>query len=254
MRQSSGIIASVDLIEGSVVRLQQGDYERKTRYSVDPLEQLLLYQKDGAQWLHIVDLDGARNPSHRQCALIAGLVRALKASVQVGGGVRSEEDVRALLRAGVARVVVGSVAVNDPQMVRDWFKKFGGERLVIAVDCRTDADGRAFVATNAWKKLSPVTVDEMISKYLDCGLRHVLCTDVGKDGLLNGSNVRLYQTLAQKYPDVCLQASGGIGSLEDVRAVARSAADGIIIGRALLEKKFTVKEAIECWQSASSPV
>lgn len=254
MRQSNGIIASVDLIEGTVVRLQQGDYERKTRYSVDPLEQLTRYQSDAAQRLHIVDLDGARNPSCRQTALIAHLVQELDVSVQVGGGIRSEEDVAALLKAGVARVVVGSVAVTDVLKVREWFKKFGGDRLVIALDCKTDAEGRAFVATNAWKNVSGVTVQEMIQGYRDSGLKHVLCTDVSKDGLLKGSNVTLYRELVQNNPDLCVQASGGIGSLEDVRDVARTGADGVIIGRALLEERFTVKEAVKCWQSASSPV
>ena len=254
MRQSNGIITSVDLIEGTVVRLQQGDYERKTRYSVDPLEQLTRYQRDGAQRLHIVDLDGALNPSCRQTARIAHLVRELDVSVQVGGGIRSEEDVAALLKTGVARVVVGSVAVTDVLKVREWFKKFGGDRLVIALDSKTDAEGRAFVATNASKNVSGVTVQEMIQGYRDCGLKHVLCTDVSKDGLLKGSNVTLYRELVQNNPDLCVQASGGIGSLEDVRDVARTGADGVIIGRALLEERFTVKEAVKCWQSASSPV
>ena len=254
MKGADAIIASVDLISGSVVRLQQGDYARQTQYSVNPLEQLSRYVKDGARRLHIVDLDGARDPSLRQTELISALVRQLNVPVQTGGGVRCEDDVRSLLEAGVARVIVGSLAVKDPKTVKEWFKTFGGDHLVLALDCRIDDLGRAMVATHAWKEQSQLTVEDAIGIYRECGLRHVLCTDVSKDGLLKGTNVALYRKLTDHYPGLCVQASGGIGSLDDIRALVPSGVDGVIIGRALLEEKFTVKEAIECWLNASSPV
>ena len=246
MKSANNIIASVDLIDGSVVRLQQGDYGRQTRYRVDALEQLSRYIEDGSRRLHIVDLDGARDPEKRQTAFIAHLVKELSVPVQTGGGVRTEADVRGLLDAGVARVVLGSVAVSDPQTVSRWFQSFG--------DCRIDEKAVPRVVTQAWQKASSFTVAEMIEGYLSVGLKHVLCTDVAKDGLLKGSNVKLYQWLCRCYPGLCVQASGGIGSLDDIRALSATAVDGIIIGRALLEEKFTVKEAIECWLNASSPV
>lgn len=254
MKGADAIIASVDLISGSVVRLQQGDYARQTQYSVNPLEQLSRYVKDGARRLHIVDLDGARDPSLRQTELISALVRQLNVPVQTGGGVRCEDDVRSLLEVGVARVIVGSLAVKDPKTVKEWFKTFGGDHLVLALDCRIDDLGRAMVATHAWKEQSQLTVEDTIKIYRECGLRHVLCTDVSKDGLLKGTNVALYRKLTDLYPDLYVQASGGIGSLDDIRTLAPSGVDGVIIGRALLEEKFTVKEAIECWLNASSPV
>ena len=240
MKSANNIIASVDLIDGSVVRLQQGDYGRQTRYRVDALEQLSRYIEDGSRRLHIVDLDGARDPEKRQTAFIAHLVKEL--------------SVRGLLDAGVARVVLGSVAVSDPQTVSRWFQSFGADRLVLALDCRIDEKAVPRVVTQAWQKASSFTVAEMIEGYLSVGLKHVLCTDVAKDGLLKGSNVKLYQWLCRCYPGLCVQASGGIGSLDDIRALSATAVDGIIIGRALLEEKFTVKEAIECWLNASSPV
>ena len=229
MKSANNIIASVDLIDGSVVRLQQGDYGRQTRYRVDALEQLSRYIEDGSRRLHIVDLDGARDPEKRQTAFIAHLVKELSVPVQTGGGVRTEADVRGLLDAGVARVVLGSAAKIDEKAVPR-------------------------VVTQAWQKASSFTVAEMIEGYLSVGLKHVLCTDVAKDGLLKGSNVKLYQWLCRCYPGLCVQASGGIGSLDDIRALSATAVDGIIIGRALLEEKFTVKEAIQCWLNASSPV
>lgn len=254
MKSANNIIASVDLIDGSVVRLQQGDYGRQTRYRVDALEQLSRYIEDGSRRLHIVDLDGARDPEKRQTAFIAHLVKELSVPVQTGGGVRTEADVRGLLDAGVARVVLGSVAVSEPQTVSRWFQSFGADRLVLALDCRIDEKAVPRVVTQAWQKASSFTVAEMIEGYLSVGLKHVLCTDVAKDGLLKGSNVKLYQWLCRCYPGLCVQASGGIGSLDDIRALSATAVDGIIIGRALLEEKFTVKEAIECWLNASSPV
>ncbi len=254
MKSANNIIASVDLIGGSVVRLQQGDYGRQTRYSIDALEQLSHYIEDGSRRLHIVDLDGARDPKKRQTAFIARLVKALSVPVQTGGGVREEDDVRALLDAGVARVILGSVAVDDPRTVSRWFQSFGADRLILALDCKINEDSVPMVVTQAWQKASSFTVTQMIEGYLSVGLKHVLCTDVAKDGLLKGCNVRLYRWLCRSYPQLCVQASGGIGSLDDIRALSTTTVDGIIIGRALLEEKFTVKEAIECWLNASSLV
>lgn len=246
------IIPSVDLIDGAVVRLKQGDYGRCTSYAVDPFEQLSLYVRQGAQRLHIVDLTGAKDPGKRQTALIERLVRALNVPIQTGGGIRSEEDVKSLLSAGVARVVVGSIAVKEPETVSRWLKLFGADRLVLALDCRLQ-EGKAYVATHGWQQNSGRTVDSLIEYYLPYGLSHVLCTDIAKDGLLAGSNVALYKTVAGKYPMLAIQASGGIGSVRDVVALKGTGVAGIIIGRALLENQLTVKEAIACWLDASSP-
>lgn len=250
MKSARNIIASVDLIGGKVVRLKQGDYARKTEYAVDPFEQLSRYVSDGSQRLHIVDLDGARDPSQRQTALIADLAARLSVPIQTGGGIRIQDDIESLLDAGVDKVVIGSACVKDPDNTKQWFKRFGADRLVLALDCRVDTKGQAFVATDAWKSVSNLTVDSLIESYLPLGLKHVLCTDVSKDGLLQGANDRLYRYLTKHYRSLFVQASGGIGSLDDIRSLADSGVDGIIIGRALLEKKFTVKEAIECWLNA----
>ncbi len=243
------IIPALDLIEGKVVRLHQGDYGQQRDYGSDPLPRLQDYERQGAQLLHLVDLTGAKDPAARQIALLKTLIAGVSVPVQVGGGIRSRDDVAALLAAGAARVVVGSTAVKDPEEVQQWFREFGAEAIVLALDVRIDANNRKEVAISGWQEAAGVTLEEVIEQYQPFGLKHVLCTDISRDGTLSGSNVALYQDVAARYPDVSFQSSGGIGSLDDIAALRGSGARGVIVGRALLENKFTVAEAISCWQN-----
>jgi phosphoribosylformimino-5-aminoimidazole carboxamide ribotide isomerase len=242
------IIPALDLIDGSVVRLHQGDYEQKRDYGNDPLLRLQDYEKQGAKLLHLVDLTGAKDPKARQISLIQTLINAVQVPIQVGGGIRTEKDVQTLLSAGAAGVVIGSTAIKQPELVKQWFTKYGAERLVLALDVRINADGEKHVAIHGWQEDSNQTLEQVIDDYLPFGLKHVLCTDISKDGTLSGSNVKLYQQISQKYPQIAFQASGGIGQLSDVKALKDSGVAGVIVGRALLEEKFTVQEAISCWQ------
>ncbi len=243
------IIPALDLIEGQVVRLFQGDYGKVTEYKVDPIEQFNLYHQAGAGWLHLVDLTGAKDTSSRQLDLIARLLASTPAKVQIGGGVRSEEDVKGLLQAGAQRVVVGSTAVKSPEMVKGWMEKYGPEKIVLALDINIDADGVRRVAISGWQEDSGVTIESLIEDYLTVGLTHVLCTDISRDGTLAGSNVDLYIDLCRQYPQVQFQSSGGIGSLADIEALKGTGVAGVIVGRALLDGKFTAEEAFQCWQS-----
>lgn len=170
--------------------------------------------------------------------------------MQVGGGVRTEADVAALLDAGVARVVVGSTAVKSPEEVKSWFARFGADALVLALDVRIDERGNKQVAVSGWQEDSGVSLEELVETYLPVGLKHVLCTDISRDGTLTGSNVALYEEVCAKYPQVAFQSSGGIGGIEDVAALRGTGVRGVIVGRALLEGMFTVEEAIQCWQNA----
>jgi phosphoribosylformimino-5-aminoimidazole carboxamide ribotide isomerase len=244
------IIPALDLIDGKVVRLYQGDYAQKTVYSDDPQSQFTIYNQQGADWLHLVDLDGAKDVTKRQLNVIASLIKHTPAKIQIGGGVRTEQDVKDLLDAGAQRVVIGSTAVKEPALVASWMKKYGAEHIVLALDINIDAQGNKIVAVSGWQEASGQTIESLLEIYLAVGLKHVLCTDISKDGTLTGSNVDLYKELVIAYPQVKWQASGGIGCLDDITAVARSGADGMIVGRALLEGKFDVKEAIQCWQNA----
>ncbi|MFQ0994085.1 1-(5-phosphoribosyl)-5-[(5-phosphoribosylamino)methylideneamino]imidazole-4-carboxamide isomerase [Gilliamella sp. BG2] len=241
------IIPALDLIDGNVVRLHQGDYGQKRDYGNDPLLRLQDYEKQGAKLLHLVDLTGAKDPQKRQILLIQNLINGVQIPVQVGGGIRTEKDIQSLLSAGAARIVIGSTAIKQPELVKQWFSKYGAERLVLALDVRIDNQGNKYAAIHGWQEDSCQTLEQVIDDYLPYGLRHVLCTDISKDGTLSGSNVKLYQEISRKYPQIAFQASGGIGQLSDVKALKDSGVKGVIVGRALLEEKFTVQEAISCW-------
>ena len=244
------IIPALDLIDGNVVRLHQGDYDQKRDYGSDPLPRLQQYEKEGAKLLHLVDLTGAKDPQKRQIALLKTLLAGVSVPVQVGGGIRTEEDVKALLDAGASRVVVGSTAIKDPELVKSWLQRYGGDAIVLALDVRINPQGIKQVAISGWQENSEQTLEQTIEFFRPFGLKHVLCTDISKDGTLSGSNVELYREISQKYPDIAIQASGGIGDLADIAALPASGASGVIVGRALLEDKFTVSEAIACWQNA----
>ena len=241
------IIPALDLIDGNIVRLYQGDYAQKTVYGDNPQQQFSRYHAAGANWLHLVDLDGAKNPDGRQLEVIRSLLDGTPAKIQIGGGVRSVDDVRALLDAGAARVVVGSCAVKQKEEVAKWFAEFGAEKIVLALDVNI-IDGEKRVAVSGWQEDSQQTLESLIRFYQPLGLRHVLCTDISRDGTLAGSNVELYRQVTAQYPEIQWQSSGGIGGLDDIAALRDSGVAGVIVGRALLEGKFTAEEAIACWQ------
>ncbi len=242
------IIPAIDLLDGRVVRLRQGDFQATTDYGDEAVKRLTDYAEAGAPRLHLVDLTGAKNPAARQLPLIRRIVDALpsKVQLQTGGGIRTRDDVKVLLDAGVTAVVVGSQAVKAPDVVRQWFTEFGPERSVLALDVRVSDLGSAQVATAGWQETSGALIDDIVKTYLPCGLKHVLCTDIARDGMMTGPSVDLYARLAKAFPQVAWQASGGIASLADVRAAENAGAAGVIVGRALLENRFTVKEALSC--------
>ncbi|STO63242.1 N-(5'-phospho-L-ribosyl-formimino)-5-amino-1-(5 '-phosphoribosyl)-4-imidazolecarboxamide isomerase [Haemophilus parahaemolyticus] len=245
----SQIIPALDLINGQVVRLHQGDYAKQTTYSDNPIEQFANYVRQGAKQLHLVDLTGAKDPQARQIALIGKIIEATQSFVQVGGGIRTEQDVADLLAVGANRVVIGSTAVKDREMVKGWFAKYGAEKFVLALDVNINASGQKIVAISGWQEASGVLLEELIEDFQTVGLQHVLCTDISRDGTLVGSNVDLYREICAKYPQIQFQSSGGIGSLADIEVLKGTGVAGVIVGRALLEGKFTVSEAIKCWQN-----
>ena len=241
------IIPALDLINGQVVRLFQGDYGQVTEYNVDPAEQFDLYHQAGANCLHLVDLTGAKDTSSRQLDLISRLLASTPAKVQIGGGVRTEQDVADLLNAGAERVVIGSTAVKQPELVKGWIKKYGAEHIVLALDVNIDAAGNRHVAVSGWQEDSGISIEALLADFLTVGLQHVLCTDISRDGTLTGSNVDLYIDLCAQYPQVKFQSSGGIGNLDDIAALKGSGVAGVIVGRALLDGKFTADDAFQCW-------
>ena len=238
------IIPAIDLRDGRVVRLQQGDYDRQTRYDVDPLTLAAGYRDAGARWLHVVDLDGARAGHFTQLPLIGQLAR-IGLQVQAGGGVRDVADVQRLLDAGAARVVVGSIAVRAPETVCGWLRDFGVERLVIALDARL-RDGVWRLPTAGWTQAGEAMLDERVHTCATAGARHLLCTDIDRDGMLGGLNIELYRHLGMLAPTLAVQASGGVRDPDDIRAARAAGAAAVILGRSLLEGRFTLAEALAC--------
>ena len=238
------VIPAIDLRGGRVVRLKQGDYAQQTTYAADPRELAQRYADAGARWLHLVDLDGARSGSLENLAVIQAIATS-GMQIQAGGGVRGEDDAQRLFDAGVHRVVLGSVAIRDPELVAGWLAKHGAERLTIALDTRR-IDGRWTLPSAGWTESETRTLDELAPWYAARGARHLLCTDIERDGMLAGFNLELYRHLADSVPQLAVQASGGVRSLDDIRAAREAGARGVILGRALLEDRFTVEDALAC--------
>ena len=238
-------IPAIDLRGGRVVRLRQGDYTRETVFESDPVELARRYAGDGAKWLHVVDLDGARAGAFENLAAVESICRVEGLRVQAGGGVRSVDDLRRLYAAGVARAVVGSLAVRDPCLTAGWLGQFRPDRLVLALDVRGEA-GAWRPAVQGWTEEGDATLDELVAHYARAGARHVLCTDIGRDGTLGGFNLDLYRDLRGYGATLEIQASGGARSLDDIRAVRASGVSAVILGRALLEGCFTLADALAC--------
>jgi phosphoribosylformimino-5-aminoimidazole carboxamide ribotide isomerase len=236
------LIPAIDLKDGHCVRLLRGDFDAETRYSTDPLTLLARYRDFGADWLHIVDLDGARDGSRGNREIIGELAAQNDVKLQVGGGLRDTAAVTQVLESGVARVVIGSAAVTQSDQVRTWLKDFGAERVVLAFDVRLDPAGTPRVAIHGWREQSAVSLWTAIANFVESDLKHVLCTDVSRDGALSGPNVDLYAEAVQRFPQIEWQASGGIRDARDLRALAEAGSKAAISGKALLEDLIPLED------------
>lgn len=238
------VYPAIDVRQGGVVRLRQGDYARETRYAAEPFELACRYENEGARWLHLVDLDAARCGGYTLFALLRRLHQETGLQVQTGGGVRSAADVAGLLAAGASRVVIGSVAVREPALVAGWLSEFGADRLTLAFDTRRDADGSWRLPVHGWTEDSGQALGDLLQNYAASGLCHVLCTDIERDGMLAGPNLDLYAHIRTLAPALQVQASGGVRDVDDVRAARDAGCGGAILGRALLEGRLALTAAI----------
>lgn len=238
------IYPAIDLRGGRVVRLTEGRFDQEKSYGDDPFAVAKDFAASGATWLHVVDLDGAKDPARRQTALVEKIARGSGLRMQTGGGIRDESQIAALLAAGAQRVIVGSLAAKQPELVRGWLKIFGAEKIILSPDVRLDADGTPRVAAAGWQESTGVALDDFLNGFLAAGLVHILCTDISRDGKLTGPNSALYARLVKKFPTLQIQASGGVSSLDDLRVLKTTGSAGAIVGRALYEKKFTLVEAL----------
>jgi len=236
------IIPAIDLRDGRCVRLKQGRKDDVTEYEGDPIEVAKGFQNQGAQWLHVVDLDGAfaeSNSTNRQ--KLKSIVEAVNVPVQFGGGLRRFTDVEQALQLGVSRVVIGTLAVESPEILRTLLDSFGSDRLAVGIDAKSDQ-----VVIRGWEESQPISALDLARDVVRAGVKRIIYTDVARDGMLDGPNFEMTRTMAQE-SGASVTASGGVSSLEDIKSLKKledSGVDSVIVGRAIYEKRFTLEEAI----------
>lgn len=239
------LIPAIDLLDGRCVRLLHGDFAQVTHYPAAAEELAKLYSDAGAQWLHVVDLAASRDGADADTSALFNLLGHAPQSVQTGGGVRNEKDISQRLDAGAARIVIGSLSVTDSSSFISWLGQFGAENLVAALDVLIDDKGIPWPRTHGWTSRGERDLWQLLDELAAGGLRHLLCTDISRDGALSGPNLELYTEITRRYPKLQLQASGGVSSLDDLERLKATDASGVITGKALLDKRFTVAEALE---------
>ena len=240
------IYPAIDIREGRVVRLLQGDYNQETSYSNEPFEVAKNYKEAGATWLHLVDLDAAKVGSYTLQETAMRMQNEIGLKIQTGGGIRKKSDVELLINAGIERVVIGTLAIKQPDLIAECIEEHGAARITVALDTRQDENGVWQLPVKGWTEQSEKNLFDMLDFYQEKGLQHLLCTDIARDGMLSGLNNHLYAEIANRFPTIEVQASGGVKTLQDIRDAKIAGAGGAILGRALLEGRFSLQEALEC--------
>jgi phosphoribosylformimino-5-aminoimidazole carboxamide ribotide isomerase len=244
------LIPAIDLRNGQVVRLRQGNFSSETRYRKTPEQLLRQYRKSGARRVHLVDLEAARLGKAGDATLLRKLAVNSSVRIQFGGGVRKRDDVARFLDAGAERVVAGSVAVHSPARFADWIRRFGQERIVAALDVRIGDDRTPRLATHGWQRATRLSLWKVVSRLEHLGLKHVICTDIARDGALAGPNVELYRECALRFPFMAWQASGGVRDATDLHALAVARVDAAIAGKSLIESDIPNRELSPFWPAA----
>ena len=243
------IIPAIDLHEGKCVRLYKGDFDRVTHYSDQPLEVARAYAALSVDDLHIVDLDGARTGSQQNARVVRQLCADSPLVVQLGGGIRDGDRVKYWLENGVTRCVVGSVAVAEPERVAAWIDDFGADSIVLALDVTIGEEGPV-LATHGWTQSTGLSLWDLLDRYSTLGAEHLLCTDISRDGAMSGPNVELYTEILRRYPDIRLQASGGVRDIGDIRRLKEIGTPAAITGKAMLDGKISAAEVDSFLRSA----
>ncbi|MCW5196989.1 1-(5-phosphoribosyl)-5-[(5-phosphoribosylamino)methylideneamino] imidazole-4-carboxamide isomerase [Buchnera aphidicola] len=248
------IIPALDILNDKIVRLYQGNYNLLQYYNYKLSNLLKYYVSLGINIIHIVDLDGANNPKNRQKKTFLKIINKFKNYIQIGGGIRNIHDIEYFSSLGVQRIVIGSAIIDKIHEIRKWIDLYGNDFIVAALDVRIMKNNKKIIFTNGWKKNTHIELESILKKLLSFNIKHVLCTDISCDGTLLGPNLNLYQEIVDKFPCIHFQASGGISTIDDITRLKNTKVDNIIIGRSLLEKRFTIVEAMQCWQNELSHV
>ena len=234
------IIPAIDIIDGKCVRLTQGDYTRKKIYDDNPAEIAKRYEDHGFSHLHVVDLDGAKSRHVVNIEVLRKITQATDLKVDFGGGVKSDKDIELAFEAGASMITGGSIAVKEPEVFEQWIDRYGPEKIILGADVKN-----RHIAVSGWMETSEKDIMGFIGKYVKRSIRFVICTDISRDGVLNGPSIQLYKELLSEFPGINLIASGGVGSLKDVEELAGSGVWGVIIGKAIYEGRIHLDELIK---------
>ena len=240
------IFPAIDIMDGGCVRLLKGNFSDRINYDVSPVKMAKRFSKSGADWIHIVDLDGAKDGKQAQSSLIIEIAQTCGINIQTGGGIRDLNHVKKLIDNGVKRVVIGSLAVTNPDKVKLWIKELPNDSICIALDVNINKRGIPYPAIRGWTEPNEKSLWNILNNYIDSGLETILVTDINRDGAELGSNLSLYENIQDKYPNLNLITSGGVGSIKHVESLKLLDPYGIIIGKALYENRFTLEQAINC--------
>ncbi|CAL4042164.1 1-(5-phosphoribosyl)-5-[(5-phosphoribosylamino)methylideneamino] imidazole-4-carboxamide isomerase [Buchnera aphidicola (Takecallis arundicolens)] len=246
------IIPAIDILNGKIVRLYQGNYNLVQYYDHNIYNLIEQYLLHGASIIHIVDLESARADNHDRNKIFNKIVNTFGNYIQFAGGIRSEKDIEYLLLHGVKRIVLGTAIINQVDQVKNWIKYYGSEYIVAALDVNIKNNINS-ICIHGWKKDTKLCLEDVLENLSTMGIKYVLCTDISKDGTLLGPNITLYNSLIQQFPKIFFQSSGGVCSLNDIIKLKEIGVNDIILGKSLLENKFTLLEAIQCWQKGLSP-
>ncbi|MBR1545514.1 MAG: 1-(5-phosphoribosyl)-5-[Prevotella sp.] len=238
------LIPAIDIINGQCVRLTKGDYDQKTVYHDSPAEVAHEFEEIGFRRLHVVDLDGAKSKHIVNSSVLRHITTATSMQVDFGGGIKSDEDIETAFANGAAMVTVGSIAVTQPDLFFSWLEKYGAERMILGADVR-----HGKICINGWKEDSSEELLPFLQKYIDAGVRNVLCTEISKDGTLQGPAIELYSQVMEAYPQLHLIASGGVSSMEDIQALDKAGIPAVVFGKAIYEGKINLRELWD-WQNA----
>ena len=233
------LIPAIDIINGQCVRLTKGDYQQKTVYSDSPAEVAKGFEQIGFQRLHVVDLDGAKSKHIVNDAVLRRITETTGLTVDFGGGIKTDDDIRKAFDAGAAMVTVGSIAVQQPELCFEWLEKYGPERIILGADVR-----HGKISINGWKEDSDEDLLPFLRKYIDAGIRNVLCTEISKDGTLAGPAIELYRRIMQEYPELHLIASGGVSSIDDIKALDAAGIPAVVFGKAIYEGRIDLQKLI----------
>jgi phosphoribosylformimino-5-aminoimidazole carboxamide ribotide isomerase len=243
MEKKINIIPAIDIIEGKCVRLSQGDYNQKKTYSEDPLGMAKSFEDHGIEHLHLVDLDGAKSSKVVNWKVLESIANNTNLKIDFGGGVKSDEDIKMVFESGANQITAGSIAVKSPEKVFEWISIYGAERIILGADVRNKK-----IAINGWKEESELELIPFLDMFTNRGIEHVICTDISKDGMMEGSSIELYREIMERFNNVKLIASGGVSSMQEVEELQGLNLHGAIIGKAIYEGQISLNEIADFYK------